>query len=100
MSNEILDEVREIKETIAREHDNDIGKLVAYFRGIESTMRYYGVPEGNVSKAGTVFDALDRIEAEPDVSEYRGELERYLERMREANLKDNPFDEPLPSPDD
>ena len=47
-----------------------------------------------------VQNVLDGIKAAPQGSEYRIELERYLERMQESHLKGEFFDEPLPSPDD
>ena len=100
MSNEVMEELQEIRDSIAREHGDDIWELGAYYQARDLAVRSYGVPEKNISMFATVLRALDMIEAEPDVSEYRCELESYLERMRAANLKGEPFDEPMPSPDD
>ena len=100
LPDEIFEELWEAKDAIAREHDYDIWKLGAHYRRREASVRYYAVPAGRNSMVATVFRALDRIEARPPENNYRIELEQYLKRMREVNLKGEPFDEPMPSPND
>ena len=48
------------------------------------------------AKGRAEADVRERIAAEPEGSEYRGKLERYLEKKREAHSNGEPFDEPLP----
>ena len=55
---------------------------------------------GEARVSAKMADIRGRIKAEPDGSEYRIELESYMDRMLEANIKGEPFDEPMPSPDD
>ena len=45
MSDEIIEELWKIKDSIAREHDNDVRKIAAYLQGRKQFDRSYGASE-------------------------------------------------------
>lgn len=52
--------------------------------------------QGRAKGQAEVLNIFDMITAEPEDSEYRARLERYIERMREAISNNESFNEPLP----
>ena len=51
---------------------------------------------GEARVSAKMTDIRGRIKAQPAGSRYRIELESYMDRMLEAKIKGEPFDEPLP----
>ena len=81
MEDEVMRELREIREKIVGEHDNDNEKLDAYYEGLRFPGFTYGIP-------GRTF------QSEEELDEYIEERNRAFERRKAQ--KDAPDGTPTP----